>query len=506
MMENVSNTEKPKDHLKNNEHSIAIESLNFGDSTINFFDFENFDPKIDTKDVEIPLFLQSYFGTKNEADGTLNIGNEMKSGSSTYFETIQDPQWKEKLFVFIDEYLNTEGNFILDSLEIDSIKELTPKKIAQLSIAIVKSLSHYSYKNGLAYGEEADHKSCTELLQEGLDNKGDSKWIGNGVCRNFSCNVKAVFETLKSFQIDNSLKNSYCAYTVAKLYEIEKRGYSYEPGHAWNTFFTLNENKDVNIIEMDATWSDNEKILLGLSSIDYTEQRLEIFLHKLSTNYFHKLNNTEIAELLTHYEKVLAHKNNTKKEYYLKRLRNILEINKDFDTLTKGLKEKIRKSIPENINLKKIKKGVNIWNKIEKGDKRFIKMILEEISDNEKFRELIDSDMEIRTITRKYCPEFFRPFSPEKDTVDLKEMLYKLEKSIYFKKYLVGYLHETAGRNTNLRNDIKPENAKKIMELAREVLRDTDPELFDKNYKDISYFELISNFDSLYKTLKEKTN
>jgi hypothetical protein len=133
-------------------------------------------------------------------------------------------------------------------------------------------------------------------------------------------------------------------------------------------------------------------------------------------------------------------------------------------------------------------------------------MILEEISDNEKFRELIDSDMEIRTITRKYCPEFFRPFSPEKDTVDLKEMLYKLEKSIYFKKYLVGYLHETAGRNTNLRNDIKPENAKKIMELAREVLRDTDPKLFDKNYKDISYFELISNFDSLYKTLKEKTN
>ena len=107
----------------------------------------------------------------------------------TYKNTIEQEDWKEKLFEQIQNFIfhDIHGNKLAKDLQITSLLELTPEQAVKLSLGMVQALSKYSYDD---MGVAADKTNTMSLLRMGALRVNDSSWKGNGVCRNVASNVK----------------------------------------------------------------------------------------------------------------------------------------------------------------------------------------------------------------------------------------------------------------------------------------------------------------------------
>ena len=81
------------------------------------------------------------------------------------------------------------------------------------AIALIAGYSELKDDNAAKEKTKADQNTAFEILQDGLKNRGNEDWEGNGICRNFASSVKAVFEAIKANQTDLSrLRDTYCLY------------------------------------------------------------------------------------------------------------------------------------------------------------------------------------------------------------------------------------------------------------------------------------------------------
>jgi len=207
------------------------------------------------------------------------------NGNHTYRNTVEKEGWQTDLRTVLADYLQNDlgGQQLVDSLKIRSLSHLTPEQAVKLSTAFVQNVSRYTQEDvGQKDLSRADQSTTAELLREGIANRKDPNWKGNGVCRNVASNVKAVFEALKAAQTDLSmLNNTYAVYDsgVDGAGYIDSRADQYSmsfaerSGHAWNTFVTVDKEGSAVSTIIDATWALDKDAGSAIKHLDQTEVR-----------------------------------------------------------------------------------------------------------------------------------------------------------------------------------------------------------------------------------------
>jgi len=208
----------------------------------------------------------------------------------TYYKTLEIPDWQSQVFRFVEGYTRTpEGQQLTEQLGITDLSLLTPQQAARLTLEVVTRLKKYNLDEmGKEHGETvSDQNSALYLLQQGLRNRDNADFRGNGVCRNFASTVKVVYEGVKANQTKfNYLQDTYVFYESGPRadfdpsYEAQNLNVSVSlkldksPGHAWNSFVTVEEEGASQTV-VDATWSDFDYDTQESVKLDYTLQRME---------------------------------------------------------------------------------------------------------------------------------------------------------------------------------------------------------------------------------------
>ena len=229
-------------------------------------------------------------------------------GRHTYDNTVAEENWDKQIFDQINRFTQSQrGAELVRSLKISDLRALTPEQAVKLSLSMVHDLSKYSFgDDDKPDGNRADTMTTMQLLEEGFARKDDPNWSGNGVCRNIASDVKAVFESLKINQHQvNMLHNTYASYAGGyedfRINKRENAGDSVnlkdrEPGHAWNTFTTIDTKGDASVTVADVTWSLEKTPEAALENMDHTMTRSARTVRKLfeqsdnKEESFHSLN------------------------------------------------------------------------------------------------------------------------------------------------------------------------------------------------------------------------
>ncbi len=210
---------------------------------------------------------------------------DSENGNYTYRNTVEKEDWQTELRTVLEGYLQNEpgGQQLVESLKIRSLSHLTPEQAVKLSAAFVQNVSRYTKEDiGSKDLTRADQSTAVELLREGIANKDDSDWKGNGVCRNVASNVKAVFEALKATQTELSmLNNTYAVYGGGSdgAGYADSRADSFSmsigegSGHAWNTFIAIDSEGSAVFTIIDATWALDRDAGSAIEHLDRTEVR-----------------------------------------------------------------------------------------------------------------------------------------------------------------------------------------------------------------------------------------
>lgn len=256
-----------------------------------FSDFDSFDPRVapSEKSRDIPQSVEKYILQRERMAGKA-------PSASTYQETIKEKGWERKMYAFVASYLEKDGEEIIQELGIKNLDSLTPRQAVDLTTRLVVELTKYKWSdtreergNDLTIPEksEADQSTALNLLKDGLINKDNTEWEGNGVCRNFASITKAVFEALKSNQTKFSrLQDTYCLYDNGMdefAPKREKKSFIEvsRTGHAWNTFVTVSEN-EANATIIDTTWAKRNLDTGKVEGLDYTLTRMEPIIHQIA--------------------------------------------------------------------------------------------------------------------------------------------------------------------------------------------------------------------------------
>lgn len=215
------------------------------------------------------------------------------NGNHTYNNTVEKEGWQTELRTVLADYLqnDTGGQQLVESLKIRSLSHLTPEQAVKLSAAFVQNVSRYTKEDvGSKDLTGADQSTTAELLREGIANRKDPNWKGNGVCRNVASNVKAVFEALKATQTELSmLNNTYAVYGAGadgagyadSRADQFSTSFAERSGHAWNTFVTVDSEGSAVATIIDATWALDRATGSAIQHLDQTQVRAAAQLMQL---------------------------------------------------------------------------------------------------------------------------------------------------------------------------------------------------------------------------------
>jgi hypothetical protein len=279
------------------------------EAKVTFTSVEHYNPKMAPRVEAYPV--PSYLSEKLAAPDLSD------PNAATYKNTLETEGWQQQTFDVVKDFVDTaeEGKKMLEKLKITSLDRLTPEQAVKLSIWFVQSVSKYSYAEmSEKAGETAsDQSTAMELLKDGIANKDDPNWQGNGICRNVAANVKVVFDSLKSNQGEYTmLTNTYCVRTRG----TEGDGYEdrrvvpdhlttvvdeTSSGHAWNEFVTIDAKGSANITSIDATWGmDTPDHLRDFTALRGTREMIALF---------EKAEDKKEAfySVVTHLERMMAH-------------------------------------------------------------------------------------------------------------------------------------------------------------------------------------------------------
>jgi hypothetical protein len=243
-------------------------------SFASFTTLEHYNPKVapSRETYPVPDYLEAML---------TDSGN----GNHTYNNTVEKEGWQTELRTVLADYLqnDTGGQQLVESLKIRSLSHLTPEQAVKLSAAFVQNVSRYTKEDvGSKDLTRADQSTAAELLKEGVANRTDPNWKGNGVCRNVASNVKAVFEALKATQTELSmLNNTYAVYGAGadgagyadSRADQFNTSFAERSGHAWNTFVTVDKEGSAVSTIIDATWALGKDAGSAIKHLDRTEVR-----------------------------------------------------------------------------------------------------------------------------------------------------------------------------------------------------------------------------------------
>ncbi len=562
-----------------------------------FSAFDSFSPQVapSKSPKEIPKSIRKYLLLQDR------MAAEDRS-ASTYQETIKQPNWKKELLAFVSSYLNREGKDLLDELGIRDLDRLSPRQAIELTMRLVIDLTRYNDSDTVEHRgarddhhlhsdkkTKADKSTVIDLLKDGLANKDNDDWEGNGVCRNFASMTKAVFESLKSNQtMFNRLQDTYCLY-VANMDEfapkrVKRNKTSFDAvGHAWNTFVTIAKT-EANATIIDTTWGKRDLDTGKLVKLDQTLTRMEPAVHQialeLSENspdrkeqlahilsyYLLKMESqTQIipyiipadkldAKQRAHYLRV-AHDNFGKthnlsqfdderliiiaqdflrevalqessmaeNQFFISRViallrkeralpeipANLLKIieqeylilAKDVDIIEIETLWRIKKEYPE-FAFKDILVGYlgNLtlsdyhYNAFETSYNDLQIEIFEQIKTKPKFKRFWEESARFRVRMREVKPELFDSFSPGTNEADAKEL----------KQLMNNATSLQAGRYLSP-SDMNESKLEEFYARARESLRKKNPELYEKVAAGLDDYEIIKQYNSLYRRLNYKS-
>lgn len=208
----------------------------------------------------------------------------VREDDQTYKNTVAQEGWQQEVRTIVDTYVANDpvGRQLMADLKIRSLNHLTPEQAVKLSAAVVQSVSKYSYDDlKVKPPTRADQATVPDLLTEGIKNKDNPNWTGNGVCRNIASSVKAVFESLKASQGELSmLNNTYAVfgggYDGAGYQDKREDNLTFKMdagGHAWDTFVTIDANGSAVATIIDATWALGRDAAAAMQHLDRTDVR-----------------------------------------------------------------------------------------------------------------------------------------------------------------------------------------------------------------------------------------
>lgn len=521
-------------------HSPLLKIQISENENIFFSDFGDFDPQVtpSTQTHHIPVAIEKYlFRPQGKRAFRESVS------AITYQNTIQEKGWETKLYHFITDYLQKGGTDIAKQLQIKYLDSLTPKQAIVLATQLVVDLTKYNDVVSQQNSEEllpakpatttADNNSVLQLLQEGLLNKNNPNWAGNGVCRNFASSVKAVFESLKANQSRfNRLRDTYC------LYEGDTNTYAPErkskntyiirggAGHAWNTFVTVSRTGDANVTIVDATWATQDSTTKQVKNLDYTLTRMEPMVYTIAqefdTNTPHK--EEQFQNILSFYTLTinqLSHADSLKsqakvKQFYTTRVVELMAVQGVPSELPESLVKVIEQEylkMPE-MDHQEIETIYQISQNYSELDFRNIlkhylkdkdlidyhahafifrddnlqKAVFEEIKLNKNFTEFLNNSPKFRIRTREIFPQLLGDFSPITKPADTAELKFLLGNQRMLSRY--NYLINP--------KTLSVEKLDLFFQEIRKFLKQANPQRYDTDYINLDNYALIKHFDEIY--------
>lgn len=497
---------------------------------IAFSDFDAFRPMVAPakESDKIPSSIEKYLLDERKLKGT-------DVSAKTYQETIKETGWEKELYSFINSYLEKEGVEIIKQLEIEHLDSLTPRQAIELATQIVIDLTKYKYSDCEDYKTKADQSTVLELLQEGQKKRHDSGWKGNGICRNFACTIKAVFEALKEKQSKfNRLRNTYCLYESGMAF-APKRGRKNVSdtkafSHSWNTFVTISKKGAANATIVDVTWAKRNLESKKVEGLDYTLTRMEPVVYAIGRELQESVPDKEeqIKHILSFYMLKIEKLGGTggwanpeqEKEFYLKR---VLELIMD-----RGIPQELPKTLVEAIGQEYIKIAddadvseietiykisqnntidfINIFKNYLKNkqlsdyhcrnlifkDDSLQRMVFEELKFSNDWDKFLKESSEFRVRMREVLPQLFMGFSPATKPEDMAELkhLIRSQRMLSHYEYMI--------------DPRKPseEKIKSFFEKARQLLKDVNPQKYDKNIARLDDYKLVKQFDRIERELR----
>lgn len=514
--------------------------IQIGQERIAFSDFNGFDPKVAPSETtrDVPLAIATYVLQREKLAGE-------HPSASTYQETIKEPDWEKKVFSFVTTYLEKEGAALIQDLNIKRLDALTPKQAIELATRIVVALTKYKNSDTKEQrGEhtsadkktQADMSSALQLLQEGLRNKDNPDWEGNGVCRNFASMTKAVFEALKAKQTRFSqLRNTYALYEAGTEYK-PKRGKKNvfnvnEGGHAWNTFVTVGRTGGADATIIDTTWAKQNLDTHKLEGIDYTLTRMEPVVNEVGKNLPKDAPDTEeqLRHILSYYMLKIDKPGGTgghateadERQFYFTRALELMtkqgavkdlpadfiqilgeeskQIAPDMDTSeveTLWQIAKLNRGLPMQAILAAYLKDKQLTDyhatELMVADDDLQREIFEHIRSHADFDRLLKESQKFRVRMREAVPELFIDFAPGARTEDAAELRYLIGRA----QYLRGY-----ERYVDLQRP-SVERIRTLYARAREELKKLNPQRYEETVVGLSDYKVIQEYDKLHRTLK----
>jgi len=520
---------REKEQAEKVTHEPILELQTAPDEKFAFSEFDAFHPRVapSEKGYELPTSVADYMTEKSRLDGT-------HDSASTYQRTIEEEGWQENLFSFLNSYLKNQGAETVAALGIKHLSALTPRQAVELSTQVVIDLTKYNYgemeaRNGAS---ESDQKTALQILQEGLREKRNPNWEGNGVCRNFASSVKAVFEALKAKQTKLSrLNNTYCLYESGDEYKMERESLrvsgKISPGHAWNTFMTISKEGAANATIIDTTWGKRNLETKQIENFDHTLDRMEPLVFTVGKNLEKDSpdQQDQLRKILSYYllaieSPVNKLKTEKEKEFLTTRVVELMWFQGVPDKLPTALIDKLNEQYErikaDEIDSREIETLYQISHKYSELNfkdilKRYLEgqfdsvtrhrgfmvrdnhlqvVIFEQIKSDERFEEYKKVG-EFRSRVREVSPHLLPEFSPMARAEDLKEL-----------KYLLDY--STILELKDIYRKLKPsgENVNDLLTDLREKLQLKNPDKYDQIAGDLDDYQLVKRYSEIKKEIE----
>jgi len=223
---------------------------------ISFDKFVNIDTnspkeKIETWDKELNIFLTSSGDEKQYQDWKIiwNFGNNIEKTKSL-------PNYSERIFRDMEDIFNKKKKKLAKKYDYEfgdkSLSELNVKESIFFILWILKKqVSHDEIQALWDPWNPNKIWNPFQKISQGSAEKNDNmnalyalnhkiKWVS----RNYAEYMQIYFSVLKEY--NENLTNVYCKYTSSK-----------EINHAWNTFFIILTEKEVQCINIDPHSADN---------------------------------------------------------------------------------------------------------------------------------------------------------------------------------------------------------------------------------------------------------
>lgn len=506
-----------RDGVETEIHPPLLEIQVAPDCRVSFFSFNSF----------YPSFKERSLRVHNEPTVTksvLSLTRRDSRSDMTYKNTVQEEGWQRPLYRFIKSYLEGEGQHIMDKLGIREVHNLTPHQAVGLVAGLMVDLTKYKMSNIGKNLTESDRSTTLQLLEEGLANKNNPDWEGNGVCRNFASVGKAVFEALRDYGDPNShLSNMYVRYESGDEYAPGFGGklnrFGYRDLHAWDTFLAVTEVGNIEATVVDFTWASRSS---GgeVVNLDYTQDRIESFVFEMARILQGSPEEIRSGrqEIFRFYLDSIRKNIKTSSQYFAQRALQLISDTESYDEVLPDLGQELWRSFSEissdtdigdvkrlwtlaqrrstkedmvhflKVYAKEIKLNDYLISNVVVDDDGLQRLIVEQIRSRKEFPTFLKESPQFRVRVRELdLPGILPPFSPLERKEDFTELRFLRNRS----------LKGTGNAIFDYGAEVTAERLASFYQQVRKILANLNREKYWQEVAIMTDYDIVKNFDLL---------